>query len=138
MAATQDRAAEILDCFTDMESTFDPHAALFHLESLIAAARVARSDWEEQPFPAEEESGVVGAAECGTGTGRRGLRAMVVAACATLGPLLAELPALRGAVLEDAGFAAMWERLSRGGFAPGWFTPEVSERMRCVVEGREI
>ncbi|KAH8788423.1 hypothetical protein F5883DRAFT_635310 [Diaporthe sp. PMI_573] len=132
--ATMDRATEILDCFIDMESTFDPHLALFHLESLVAAARVACGAWEgEQLSPTAEESGAVGG-----GVGEMGLRAMVVAALAMLGPLLAELPALRGAVFEDAGFAAMWQRLSGGGFVPGWFTPEVRERMRCVVEGREI
>ena len=135
LEATMDRTTEILDCFIDMESTFDPHLALFHLESLVAAARLACGAWEgEQPSPAAaEESGAVGG-----GGGEMGLRAMVVAALAMLGPLLAELPALRGAVFEDAGFAAMWQRLSGGGFVPGWFTPEVRERMRCVVEGREI
>lgn len=148
-AATQARAEEILDCMTDTESTFDQHVALFHLESLIAAAQLASScgvDWmtQRQPFTTTNTEGLGGGVVIGCGGGEAGspmgLHAMVVAACVTLGPLLAELPTLRGAVFEDAGFAALWERVSSGsgGVVPGWFTPGVRERMRRVVEGREI
>lgn len=123
-AATHERAAEILDCITDTESLFDTREALFHLESLVAAARLA-CQWEGEESPAGGR----------THTGGK-LRAMVAAACATLGPLLAELPALWEAVAADGRFAMFWEgaRLAAG----GQLTPEVRERMRWVVESCEL
>lgn len=67
------------------------------------------------------------------------LRAMVAAACATLGPLLAELPALREAVAADGRFAVLWRDLEGARIAAGGLlTPEVRERMRWVVESCEL
>lgn len=119
-AATHDRAAEILDCITDTESLFDTREALFHLESLVAAARLA-CEWEG-PTAAEKTHTTAG------------LRAVVAAACATLGPLLAELPALWDAVAADGRFAALWDGLEEGRRAAGGLSPEVRERMLWVVE----
>lgn len=113
----QDRAAEILDCLTDTESLFDTHRALLDLESLVAAARLA-CEWEEA---------AVGP-----------LRSVVAAACDMLGPLLAELPALCGAVAADARFAAFWEGIEGARCVAGELSPEVRERMRWVVEGFEM
>lgn len=140
VAATQDRAAEILDCLADTESTFDPRAAVFHLESLLAAARLAcgqsvQQQPQKQQFLTTTEGSGEGVCVGGdSGTDSRGLRAMVVATCATLRPLLAELPALQVAVAEDAEFAAMWERVNRGGFGSTRFTPVVRERMQWAIE----
>lgn len=117
-AATRDRTAGLLDCLTDTGSLFDTREALSHLESLIAAARLA-CQWEEP---------------CAEG----GLRAAVAAACETLGPLLAELPALWDAVADDERFAELWEGLEGARSAAGGLEPEVRERMRWVVEGREL
>ncbi|KAG6362922.1 hypothetical protein INS49_008017 [Diaporthe citri] len=121
-AATRDRAAEILDCITDTESLFDTREALSHLESLVAAARLA-CEWE-------------GPAAAGGAHTTAGLHAAVAAACATLGPLLAELPALWDAVAADGRFAELWEGLEEGRRAAGGISPEVRERMRWVVESR--
>ncbi|KAL2284444.1 hypothetical protein FJTKL_08851 [Diaporthe vaccinii] len=121
-AATHDRAAEILDCITDTESLFDTREALSHLESLVAAARLA-CEWEGGP-PGDKTHNTTAA----------GLRAVVAAACATLGPLLAELPALWDAVAADGRFAALWDGLEEGRRAAGGISPEVRERMRWVVE----
>lgn len=127
-AATQERAAEILDCITDTESLFDTREALFHLESLVAAARLA-CQWDG--------GGPAGGRRTHNTGGQ--LRAMVAAACATLGPLLAELPALREAVAADGRFAALWGDLEGARIAAGGLlTPEVRERMRWVVESREL
>lgn len=71
--------------------------------------------WEQQPLPA-----------------------VVAGACTTLGPLLAELPALREAVAADARFAALWEDLDKAKGAISELTPEVKERMRWVVESGEM
>lgn len=123
---THERAAEILDCITDTESLFDTREALFHLESLLAAARLA-CQWDGGPGPA------------GARTHNTELRAMVAAACATLGPLLAELPALWEAVAADGRFAVFWRDLEGARTAAGGLlTPEVRERMRWVVESREV
>lgn len=74
----------------------------------------------------------------GTGT-HNTLRAMVAAACATLGPLLAEVPALWEAVAADGRFAVFWRDLEGARIAAGGLlTPEVRERMRWVVESREL
>lgn len=59
---------------------------------------------------------------------------MVVATCATLRPLLAELPALQVAVAEDAEFAALWERVNRSGAGSTCFTPVLRERMQWAIE----
>lgn len=139
VAATQDRAAEILDCMTDPDITFDQHAALFHLESLIAAARLACTDWVvKSAFTSDVIAAEGSAGVTRLENGRMALRPMIIAACVTLGPLLAELPALRRAVFEDAGFAMLWERVSGGGLVPSWFTPMVKDRMQRVIEGRDI
>lgn len=124
-AATQERAAEILDCLADTESIFDTREALFHLESLVAAARLAWAATAPSP-QTTTKNGSDGA-----------LRAAVAAACDTLGPLLAEVPAVGDAVAADQGFAALWEGLERGRRAAGELSPEVKERMRWVVESRE-
>lgn len=89
----------------------------------MAAARLA-CQWEGR------EEGPAGRIHTG------GLRAMVAAACETLGPLLVELPALWEAVAADRRFAVFWEgaRLAAG----GQLTPEVRERMRWVVESCEV
>lgn len=138
VAATQDRAADILECFTDAEFTFDQHVALFDLESLIAAARLACSDWSIHAPQKSTRRNTESAGGRRERTGRAGLRVMVSAACVTLGPLLAELPALRAAAFEDAKFAALWEGVSDGGLAPDWFTPMVRDRLQRVVEGRDV
>lgn len=117
-AATRDRAAGLLDCLTDTGSLFDTREALSHLESLIAAARLA-CQWGDP---------------CAEG----GLRAAVAAACETLGPLLAELPALWDAVADDERFAELWWGLEGSRSAAGGLALEVRERMRWVVEGREL
>jgi hypothetical protein len=144
VAATQHRLADILNCLTDVESTCDQHAQVWlHLHSLIEAGRLVCGDCEEQqqprprPPPPDHTGPGVGPIEPRGARGRMhvGPRAVVMEACATLGPLLAETPALWDAVSKDAGFEAMWWRLSRNGFAASWYTPQVRERIRCVVEG---
>lgn len=142
-AATQTRAAEILDCLTDTEIPTDDdqeilfdetHEALSHLESLIAAARLA-CEWEEA---------AAAAAAAGQGAGTTAhnpagpLRAAVAAACDTLAPLLAELPALWAAVAADARFAAFWEGPEGARRAAAELPPDVRERMRWVVESCEM
>lgn len=143
-AATQTRAAEILDCLTDTEIPTDDddetlldetHEALSHLESLIAAARLA-CEWEETAAAA------AAAAAGGAGTTAHSaagpLRAAVDAACDTLAPLLAELPALRAAAAADARFAAFWEGPEGARRAAGELAPDVRERMRWVAESCEM
>lgn len=108
----------MLEYFIDAEFTFDKYFALSDLESLVAATRLACSAWS---IPAQQQESTT--ISMGTAAGsREGLLAMVLFACVTLGPLLAELPALRTAVFESAEFAALWERVTRGvrgGLAPG-------------------
>lgn len=91
----------------------------------MAAARLA-CEWEEQGPPPDDKTH--------NSTTAAGLRAVVAAACATLGPLLAELPALWDAVAADGRFAALWDGLEEGRRAAGGISPEVRERMRWVVE----
>lgn len=85
----------------------------------MAAARLA-CEWEGGPDKTHNNTA--------------GLRPVVAAACATLGPLLAELPALWDAVAADGRFAALWDGLEEGRRAAGGISPEVRERMRWVVE----
>lgn len=86
----------------------------------MAAARLA-CEWE----PAQ-----------GGAQATAGLHAAVAAACAALGPLLAELPALWDAVAAGGRFAELWDGLEGARRAAGGISPEVRERMRWVVESR--
>ncbi|KAK2611361.1 hypothetical protein N8I77_004705 [Diaporthe amygdali] len=116
-AAIQQRAADILVCLVDTTCLFDEHEARAHLESLVAAAKLA--------FEPGSSS-----------KGRAGLRTVVAAACATLCPLLEHFPAFRAAAMIHEGVAELWDGLEAERCAAvGQLGPEVKERISWVVEG---